>query len=628
MSDSDADPQQVERSPLITTDGSGTGTEYVSGRHLAALSEISQVLVTALGFEDAIDHVIATVARALSIESGGILLVDGDELVLQSPAFGRMNELSGPTRISLSSRSNSVSVFKSGRPYLSNDAPKDPAILQGFVEAYNTRNILTVPLQIAGRSIGVFHAVNKLTGDFSNEDADFLSLIAPHLAIIVRSAEMMRALRKQHRELEGVLEIESTLNGAFLSGEGLSGLTETLATLLRAPVVLIDDAGRILTVATAGEIVPDRALAMLCRLLSPAAERNPAVLARTDHLRLSLSQADGATAAVVFSIQVRGDHLGYLAALATKETLDEIQVRALRQAVALFAVEITKDNEVYEIERRLQIDLMDNLFGTTSQPDASRLFRRIAAGLQFPVRVGFLRLFEVESTGTSHGIASYQVRLHRALRHILAECYEFAETVPYREGFVLLIPSPTSPEPDAECERLSASLDALDEAMGTHRAAYQVGFGAPVPTATGIARSFDEALAVIAIEAELDGHNSPLLVEQLDLYRLLLSPTREQDIEEYVQRVLGKLMMYDRERGTDLLPFLRALVEVNFNASRVARSFSVHLNTAKYRRRRIEETLELSLDDSNARFSVQLALKLLAVRNALARRPGASKALP
>lgn len=604
------------------------GTDYVSSRHLAALSEISQVLVTTLGFEDAIDHVIATVARTLSIESGGILLVDRttEELVLQSPAFGRMNDLNaGPTRISLASRSNSVAVFKSGRPYLSNDARNDPAILQSFVDAYNTRNILTVPLQIAGRSIGVFHAVNKLTGEFSNEDTEFLSLIAPHLAIIVRSSEMMRALRTQHRELESVLEIESTLYEAFLAENGLSGLTETLATLLRAPVALTDEAGRILTVAAGGTVIGDGTLTALCRSLSATMERDPALAAGADHIRLSLAQPDGVAEAVVFPILVRGDRLGYLAALATQETLGEIQIRALRQAVALFAVEITKDNEVYEIERRLQVDVMDNLFGTTSQPEAMRLFRRIAPDLQFPIRAGVLKLPETALIDTGNGYASYQVRLHRALQSVLTSSYGTAEIVPYRGGFVLLIPSPPAPDADHESERLAKALTALDESMGAQRASYQVGIGTPVSAATQIVKSFEEALAVVAIDAELGGDNSPLLVEQLDLYWLFLSPTRERDMNDYVDHVLGKLITYDRGHDTDLTGFLQALVAANFNASKLARSLPVHLNTAKYRRRRIEELLEINLDDSNVRFSVHLALKLLALHNALTRRLDASR---
>lgn len=608
---------------------------YTPSRHLAALSEISQVLVTALGFEEAIDHVIATVARALSIESGGILLVDHEteELVLQSPAFGKMNEpFTGPTRISLTSRSNSVAVFKSGRPYMSNDAPNDPAILQSFVDAYNTRNILTVPLQIAGRSIGVFHAVNKVKGGFNDNDADFLSLIAPHLAIIVRSSEMMRTLRTQHHELERVLEIEHTLNRAFLAGNDLVELTETLARLLQTPVVLTDEVGLLLTAADVSESLGEDILASLCHALSAGADQDPVRSAHTDHIKrsahtdhikLSLAQSAREAQAVVFPILVRGDRLGYLAALATHRALGDIQIRALRQAVALFAVELTKENEVYEIRRRLQIEVTDNLFATTSPAEATRLFRQLAPDLQFPIRAGFLKPAETAPGEVGHDNVSRQVRLHRALRRVLTQTYGTAEIVAYREGFMLLIPSSTPPDVRLESERLSLSLSALDDATGAQGISYQIGIGASVSVATGIIRSFEEALAVVAIDAEHGGHNSPLLIEQLDIYRLFLSSTRKQDMNSYVETVLGKLISYDRDRRADLMDFLHALVEVNFNTSRVARKLSIHLNTAKYRRHRIEELLEISLDDPNVRFSVQLALKMLAIHDLLERRVNA-----
>jgi sugar diacid utilization regulator len=617
-----ASAEPPDAAPATANEQIASGS-YTPSRHLAALSEISQVLVTAVGFEEAIDHVIATVARALSIESGGILLVDHEteELVLQTPAFGKMNEpIAGPTRISLTSRSNSAAVFKSGRPYMSNDAPNDPAILQSFVDAYSTRNILTVPLQIAGRSIGVFHAVNKVKGGFNNDDADFLSLIAPHLAIIVRSSEMMRTLRTQHRELERVLEIERTLSRAFLAGNDLAELTETLARLLQTPVALTDEVGLLLTAAGLEESLGQDILTSLCHALSAGADRDPARSAPTDHLKLSLAQPAGEAQAVVFPILVRGDRLGYLAALATHGALGDIQIRALRQAVALFAVEITKDNEGYEIRKRLQIEVMDSLFAATSHAEATRLFRQLAPHLQFPLRAGFLKPAPTVRGEAGHDNVSRQVRLHHALRRVLTQTYETAEIVPYREGFVLLIPSPTPPDVRLESERLSLSLSALDDATGAQRVSYQAGIGASVSVATDIIRSFEEALAVVAIDAEHGGHNSPLLVEQLDIYRLFLSPTRKQDMDSYVETVLGKLVSYDRDRGAGLMEFLHALVEVNFNTSRVARVLSIHLNTAKYRRHRIEELLEVGLDDPDVRFSVQLALKLLAIHDLLERR--------
>lgn len=599
------------------------GQAFVSARHLAALAEISQVLVTSLEFEVAIEHVIAAVARALSIESGGILLADSrsEELVLQCPAFGMWSDQPvGPTRIPLSGQSNSVSVFKSGSPYLSNDARNDPQILQTFVDAYKTRNILTVPLQISGRSIGVFHAVNKVTGDFDEEDLQFLSLIAPHLAIIVRSAEMMRTLRAQHKELESVLEIESTLSGAFLTKCDLPGLTATLAELLRAPVVLTDESGQMLTAAAIAGAIPADAVAELCRALSAGREAEAASPARTDHMKLSLRQAEQEINAIVFPIRVRGERLGYLAALGSDSELTEIELRALRQAVTLFAVEIIKDNEVYEIERRLQVDVLDNLFGTTSDREATRLLRRIGMDYAFPVRAGYLRVSNTELATSDDQHAGYQARIHRALRVAVTQSYGTAAVVPYRDGFVLLLPCPVRSDPEIESERLGQALRSLDDSMGGQRVNFDLGVGRPVEVATDIVTSFEEAFAVVEMTADLGRRNAPIFMEQLGVYRLLLSQTSEQDLNHYADDVLGSLLAYDRHHGTDWTEFLRALVDANFSAVGVARSVSMHLNTAKYRKRRIEELLGRDLDAAEARFEVQLALKILRVREVLAGR--------
>jgi serine phosphatase RsbU (regulator of sigma subunit) len=64
---------------------------------------------------------------------------------------------------------------------------------------------MTVPLQVEGRSIGVFHIQDKLSGDYTGEDLELLQLMAPTLAVLIMSAAMLRELRDHRRRLEAAL---------------------------------------------------------------------------------------------------------------------------------------------------------------------------------------------------------------------------------------------------------------------------------------------------------------------------------------------------------------------------------------------------------------------------------------
>ena len=58
-------------------------------------------------------------------------------------------------------------VFLSQRAYLCNDAEHDPRMIHRFVEMFGARNILSIPLIVEDRPIGVFHAINKRSGAIS-----------------------------------------------------------------------------------------------------------------------------------------------------------------------------------------------------------------------------------------------------------------------------------------------------------------------------------------------------------------------------------------------------------------------------------------------------------------------------
>jgi serine phosphatase RsbU (regulator of sigma subunit) len=101
--------------------------------------------------------------------------------------------------------SNAVRVFLSGRAYMTNDFRRDPNISQRFMRMSVAQRVMTVPLQVEGRSIGVFHIQDKRSGDYTPEDLHLLELMAPTLAVLITSARMMRELREHRQRAETAL---------------------------------------------------------------------------------------------------------------------------------------------------------------------------------------------------------------------------------------------------------------------------------------------------------------------------------------------------------------------------------------------------------------------------------------
>lgn len=77
---------------------------------------------------------------------------------------------------------------------------------------------------------------------------------------------------------------------------------------------------------------------------------------------------------------------------------------------------------------------------------------------------------------------------------------------------------------------------------------------------------------------------------------------------------VGRLLEYDATHHTDLVPSLRAWLDAFGNAAVAAQARQVHVNTFRYRLRRIAEVAEADLDDPGTRFALMLELNLLETR--------------
>jgi sensor domain CHASE-containing protein/signal transduction histidine kinase len=67
---------------------------------------------------------------------------------------------------------------------------------------FQTRSLLAVPLRVRGSVIGVLEMVNKLTGEFSEDDLNLAETLAASTAIAVDNARLIEELRQYTAELE------------------------------------------------------------------------------------------------------------------------------------------------------------------------------------------------------------------------------------------------------------------------------------------------------------------------------------------------------------------------------------------------------------------------------------------
>jgi sugar diacid utilization regulator len=95
----------------------------------------------------------------------------------------------------------------------------------------------------------------------------------------------------------------------------------------------------------------------------------------------------------------------------------------------------------------------------------------------------------------------------------------------------------------------------------------------------------------------------------LGLYKLMFDTSYGERVEQHVERWIGPLVRYDAEHGTPLCATLREVLG-GASQAEAADSLSIHVSTLKYRLDRIREVLADDFREPEARFNIELALRL------------------
>jgi hypothetical protein len=600
-------------------------------RKINALVRVGRVMAATADYEQALAGLIETVSVLLNVETGGFLLYEPerDELVLQEPAFGlHDSRVIREYHVPLSGTGNAVQVFLTRQPYMTNDARADPRLITRFVDMFAARNVLSVPLVVEDSCIGVFHAINKRTA-FSSGDLELLSLLAPLLAVSIRSARMFREMSEGRRQLERAMFLQNELSRTALDAPGMEPLAERLAELLDRPVMVADHAFQPLASARWPDgCEPGRDW---LRVPEPgAAAAGASGRAGAAGAGADAAGADGGSAGRPRIAQIAvGRHFGgHLAVLEAGRPLDAIDMRAIEQAATIFALEMLREQSAYEAESRIKGNLLEDLFTGAWHGDAeaSALLRRLGYTLDGACRVA--RLDAVIADGPAPGarapggrapggrwreqIQRPESRLYTALSQACEQIWGAAAVAPWRSGFLALLPADRD-QAGRDAEVAAALLARVASASRTIAPALGIRFalGTPADGPAALARSLEEAERALMVARRLQLSDRPVFFEHLGVYRVLLGPNDASHQRGFAEEILGCLQRHDADTGSELVATLRCWIAADYSVAQAARRLYVHPNTVKYRLRRIRDLLGGDPSRGDLRLQIELALKIL-----------------
>jgi len=169
--------------------------------------ELCSLITSSLDVDEVLEHIMTTSRRALNAETCSLLLTDQDTgdlvfTVAQGPVADKL------PKGHILKRGQGVAgwVQMRGEPALVPDAYAD-ARFNPEVDrrtGYHTRSILSVPLAVKDRVIGVASLINRTDGrPFDTDDQELFLLIAAQAAIAIENARLhQHLLAKQRLEFD------------------------------------------------------------------------------------------------------------------------------------------------------------------------------------------------------------------------------------------------------------------------------------------------------------------------------------------------------------------------------------------------------------------------------------------
>ena len=205
------------------------------------------------------------VAKIVEADVAACLMLNEDENCLEvyPGAFGiKENEYYGIPITNM--ESSSVRVFNENKPFISPNAQTDTEVLTKYAKLWNIHSLMVVPIAVHGKIIGVLRIGSSKENFFTDDQLEFLTIIADELALIIEMVTLYDNLSKTAKELAQ----SNNMKDEFLAA--VSHELKTPITTIKGfiSVVLSGEAGSLTAQQTKFLNITDQAVGRLNNLIS------------------------------------------------------------------------------------------------------------------------------------------------------------------------------------------------------------------------------------------------------------------------------------------------------------------------------------------------------------------------
>ncbi len=171
---------------------------------LKGLLEVSKAVNSALDVKKVLQLLVKTATTALDIKAAAVRLLDEKRQQMELVASYGLSDryiTKGPV-----GADRSITEVMTGKAVSVYDVAKDPtAAYPKELAEEGIKSILSVPIALKGKVIGVMRLYTGALRDFSDDEITFMSSLAEQAALAMENARLYQKLKGEYEELMGDL---------------------------------------------------------------------------------------------------------------------------------------------------------------------------------------------------------------------------------------------------------------------------------------------------------------------------------------------------------------------------------------------------------------------------------------
>jgi purine catabolism regulator len=432
----------------------------------------------------------------------------------------------------------------------------------------------------------------------------------PYMDIMVPIMEEL--LNRQVTQLKRYETIHNRLLGVLLDGGGFEDLCRTLNKIVNNPVLIIDRNGSCPTSCFGGERqeseLQKKVLKELKKSCSALLQLQPN---RVHRLELTLDRKSQPIALVLIKVNDKID--GVLVVVEQNHPLDEQGLRIVEYAGPVVALVFAKEQAVFEAQRQLKGDFLEELITNTFNDEELMKKRALFLGfsVEDPLAVFIIGFNEATDNLYGRQVENERQLLKEFLWQRIHEAFTFEDKVmmQVKSNSIIGVTKITS---DGDMQSLLKILQQTKDLAKKKgfKDCLSVGTGRPYRGVRNVAKSYQEALTAVKVSRLIDEGKKVCNFEDLGPYRFLYELRVSKDMQSFHQEIVGKIKLYDSQNNINLMETLEIYFANDGNLRNTAKALHMHKNSVIYRIKKIEEITGLDLRNPEDRFNLQLGIKL------------------